>query len=105
MTQDIEPSDALSQIMRSELQPDEFGEHGDGSTGSTYARWFFPNGYGASVVTGFGTYGVEMAVLKGVIGDWDLTYDTPVTDDVIGYVESAEALSALLRQISLLPQG
>lgn len=56
----------------------------------------FDNNYGASVVKGFGTYGYsddlwELAVLYWHLNDdgswdYDLTYDTVITDDVIGHL-------------------
>jgi hypothetical protein len=64
--------------------------------GGVQAIWKFPNGYGASVVHGFGTYGVELAVLDA---DGNLTYSTPITDDVVGHIESVEELRDLLRRI------
>jgi len=63
----------------------------------------FPNGYGASVIQGTYTYGGpdglwEVAVLKGE----SLCYDTPVTDDVLGYCDD-EAVADLLVRIAALP--
>lgn len=56
------------------------GPHPSGR-GGTQRRYKFPNGYGASIVTGVYTGGAdyELAVLGP---DGRLTYDTPVTDDV-----------------------
>lgn len=80
----------------------------------------FDNNYGASVVQftigAFGgSYGVEggrweLAVLRftgeGVSFDdphnWGLTYDTPITDDVIGHLDDDE-VQAILAQIRDLP--
>jgi hypothetical protein len=63
----------------------------------------FPNGYGASIVKGPYTYGgrdglFELAVLDS---DGQLTYDTPITDDVVGYL-TEDGVSALLAEIELL---
>ena len=65
--------------------------------GGEMYRIFFPNGYGASIVKFEtsprfgGNYGFkeglyELAVLKGNSDGWSLTYETPVTEDVIGWL-------------------
>lgn len=58
----------------------------------------FDNGYGASVVCNFGTYGAkdglfEVAVLKGD----DICYDTNITNDVIGWCDFAKVAEILER--------
>lgn len=66
----------------------------------------FPNGYGASVITG--GYGdlehpYEVAVLQFEDGDkYELTYGTPITDDVIGHLD-ADDVNNILNQIKELP--
>ena len=67
---------------------------------------FYENGYGVSVVKHSGSYGSgrglwEMAVLKGNKDNWELTYETPVTDDVLGYLSEAEVRS-LRHEVSQL---
>ncbi len=67
-------------------------------------RFRFENNYGASVIKHFGSYGFEgdlfeLAVIrynpknKNSIGD--LCYDTPITNDVIGYLTNDEVLELL----------
>lgn len=68
------------------------------------SRVDFPNGYAASVVRGVGTYGsvdglYELAVFHG----GRIVYDTPITDDVEGYL-SPERVTDLLNQIEALPE-
>ena len=64
--------------------PSHFGEDG------IQALQFFENNYGVSVVRHVGSYGYseglyEVAVLKGSVDDYELCYDTPITDDVMGH--------------------
>lgn len=84
-------------------QPFEIARNPAGLGGIT-AKWRFDNGYGASVILHRGSYGVELAVLRfHEDGSWGLVYDTPVTDDVIGWIEGPGELRDLLRQIRDLP--
>ncbi len=88
----------------------DFHPHGSFPDGIA-ARHFFPNGYGVSVVQfttpyGSGSYGAleglyEVAVLKGLEENWEICYDTHITDDVIGY-QSIEDIDALISQIESL---
>ncbi len=70
------------------------------------SRITFDNGFGASVVKHDFSYGgkdglYELAVIdkKG-----DLTYSTPITDDVVGYLNEDE-VTGLLEQIQQLPNA
>ena len=80
-----------------------------GGKGGVQKLFRFPNGYGASVVQSPYSYGGdsglwELAVIRYVEEDTDaflLTYDTPITNDVIGYLDEQE-VDALLEQISAL---
>jgi len=79
----------------------EFKTHPMGS--GIISRIKFDNGYGASVVKGPHTYGgneglYELAVLDS---NHELTYMTPVTNDVEGYL-TEEAVTKLLEQIQNL---
>jgi hypothetical protein len=71
--------------------------------GLNAARIMFDNGYGASVIIGPHTYGGEDGLYElGVLGkDKKLTYDTPVTEDVKGYL-SEDDVTKLLEQIQKL---
>lgn len=85
------------------LEDLEFKLHPAG-LGGTQATVNFPNGYGASVVTGRYCYSrpgypYEIAVIKTGIG---IDYTTPITDDVCGYLSEEEA-NDILRQIQELP--
>ena len=66
----------------------------------------FDNGYGASVVKNFMSYGnkydlFELAVIKFDGYEHSLCYDTEITDDVIGYLNNDEVLGLLERIKSL----
>jgi len=75
-------------------------------------KWLFENGYGLSVIRKYGSYGFEKGKFEiGVIESGDrlkiedtiLTYDTPITDDVIGHLESEEVkeIGERVKHISL----
>lgn len=80
---------------------------------STYAirgeqsqwKFRFDNGFGASVVQGPHTYGRPLGLYElAVLGqDGHLTYDTPVTDDVLGHLTAQDVQDALDR-IAALPK-
>ena len=60
----------------------------------------FPNDYGASIVRFAGSYGFEkglweMAVIKYSGDDWEIKYDTPITDDVLGYLSEEDVITHL----------
>ncbi len=64
----------------------------DGFMKGVKCRMMFENGFGVSVVSHTYSYGgkdglFEVAVLDK---DGDLTYNTPVTNDVIGYLNPDE---------------
>lgn len=68
----------------------------------------FDNGYGASVVSSPYSYRgdrglFELAVIKFNGGNWNLTYDTPITDDVLGYLKPKD-VKAHLDAIQALPK-
>lgn len=72
----------------------------------TYPRheYHFENGFGASVIHNPYSYGLELAVLKydNETEEWNLTYDTNITDDVVGYIDGKDSLEKLLNKISQL---
>jgi hypothetical protein len=64
----------------------------------------FENGYGISVICGYGAYGsgtnpYECAVLNGN----SLCYNTPITNDVIGYCDE-EMVTRIMIEIQNLKQ-
>ena len=58
----------------------------------------FPNGYGASIVQGQYTYGGSEGLYElAVFGkDGDITYDTPITNDVLGHLSEQDVEKTLL---------
>ena len=67
------------------------------------ARMSFDNGYGVSVVSHTYSYGGKKGLYEvAVLGsDGDLTYETPVTNDVIGYL-SEKSVSEVMKQVQEL---
>lgn len=72
--------------------------------GGFQARMDFKNGYGVSVISGFGSYSeggkpYELAVFY----DGHLCYDTPVTNDVIGCL-TPKLVTNCMKRVQLLPK-
>lgn len=79
-----------------------FGVHPSG-IGGTRATIDFPNGYGASIITGPMFYTDENHPYEVAVTDENgLCYTTPITDDVMGHL-NREEVEAVLVQISGLP--
>ena len=76
----------------------------DKQRGLNAARVIFDNGYGASIVIGEHTYGGREGLYELAVLDKDgrLTYETPITDDVEGYL-TPEDVTILMKQIQSLP--
>jgi hypothetical protein len=66
--------------------------------GKNQTKYSFPNGYGASVISGEGIRQFEVAVLEA---DGSLCYDTQITDDVIAGLD-VEGVYKILDKISHL---
>ena len=76
-----------------------------GKTTTLVGVEFYPNGYGVSIITG--GYGdanspYELAVLIGDEEHSTICYDTPITDDVIGWRNETE-IKALKKAVAALP--
>jgi len=67
------------------------------------SRMMFENGYGVSVVSHTYSYGGKDGLFEvAVLGkDGDLTYDTSVTNDVIGYL-SPDDVTDVMKQVQEL---
>jgi hypothetical protein len=90
------------------IEVEPLSTHDWSYNGNGNHQWIyrFPNGYGASVVKGPRTYGgpegfYEMAVLRYDGDESHLTYDTPITDDVLGW-QTIEDIAAALVKVAAL---
>lgn len=64
----------------------------------TIASHTFPNGYGASIITGKYAYSNESAPYElAVLHNNEITYDTELTGDVLGYLTEDEVNEYLLK--------
>jgi hypothetical protein len=74
----------------------KFNEHPN-RLGGVQAIIQFENGYGASVVCTPHTYGGDRGLYElAVLGtDGHLTYDTPITSDVIGYLRDIDVTDVM----------
>ena len=78
----------------------QFKEHPKGAVyGRIISRIIFDNGYGATVVQGPHSYGgidglYELAVLGK---NNEISYDTPITGDVEGYLSEVQVTDLLIK--------
>jgi hypothetical protein len=70
--------------------------------GGINARIVFENGYGASVAKTSYSYGGKDGLFElAVLYEGEITYNTPITDDVLGYL-SEDKVTFYLNQIENL---
>jgi hypothetical protein len=63
----------------------------------------FPNGYSASVVSHELSYGGKAGLFEvAVLYNDDIVYDTPITSDVVGYL-NFQGVADTLKKIESLP--
>lgn len=75
-----------------EFKPHPYGE-------GVVSQIMFDNGYGASVVCSQSSYGGKKGLYELAVLDKDgyLTYDTPITNDVVGYLSPEQVTEYLFR--------
>jgi hypothetical protein len=80
------------------LTLDSFVTEKNSYYGKNQTKYSFPNGYGASVISGEGIRQFEIAVLEA---DGSLCYNTEITEDVISGLD-VEGVYKILDKISHL---
>ena len=71
--------------------------------GGVALRFTFPNGYTGSVIRHLGSYGHAYGLWEiDVMHGNEFVYDTPITDDFIGWLTNEE-VEHILQQIRELP--
>ena len=65
-------------------------------------REFYENGYGVSIIASEFSYGLELAILRGNAKNAEICYDTPITEDVCGHLNS-DSLAAIIKDVKALP--
>jgi hypothetical protein len=67
--------------------------------GGVVGRIIFENGFGASVVSHIMSYGGKLGLYELAVLDkeGELTYDTPITNDVVGHLTPEEVTNYLIK--------
>ena len=69
-----------------------------GSEYGIVSRTQFDNGYEVSVVKSPHSYGGDKGLYElAIFKDGDICYDTPITDDVIGYLRPEDVTDVMVR--------
>ena len=72
--------------------------------GHYHKQYYYSNGYGASVLWGGSSYGVNEGLFEVAVLDasGSIVYDTPITSDVCGFLNFGQ-VADVLQQIRNLP--
>lgn len=90
---------------------ESFEEHFKSFGESFSHRFRFENNYGASVIKHFRSYGYEDDLFELAVLYYDeegkshLTYNTPITDDVIGWLTNNDVIRYLNKIKNLTEEG
>lgn len=76
----------------------KFKNHRDYPVFDKHARHDFPNGYGISVLTGKHAYCDDNTYEVAIMHNGKLCYNTPLTDDVLGY-QTKEDINKILAKL------
>lgn len=79
----------------------KFNTHPNEPYMSQQALMDFDNGFGISVVNGKGAYCDDETYEIAVLKDGEITYDTHITNDVIGYL-SPQEITEIMKDIQEL---
>lgn len=100
----------LGPFTRQRIERDLGGEitayHDD--LGFRYKIEFLDTPYGASVIKRVGSYGMENDDWElAVTYEGDMCYDSPITDDVLGWIDEDELIDILaqIRNLNSSPNG
>jgi hypothetical protein len=80
--------------------PEKYTEDG----GYYQKQYYYSNGYGASVIWSKNSYGAKDGLFEVAVLDasGSIVYDTPITDDVCGFLNFGQ-VADVLQQIRNLP--
>jgi len=68
----------------------------------THAKMYFKNGFGVSVITGESAYTYAEGKYEiAILFNRNITYDSGLTDDVIGY-QTANDINNIMQEVQLL---
>jgi hypothetical protein len=63
-------------------------------------KYFYSNGYGISIISNEFSYGglnglYEIAILIGEEEEYEICYETPITNDVMGYLNPEQVIQTI----------
>ena len=92
--------------MKVEIFKNYIVEEGTDWRGGIYTKYQFPNGYGASIIKNSVSYGGKSGLYELAVLDEnsDITYDTPITNDVLGYLTLLDVTKHLKEVKNLAPK-